>query len=173
LEADDMSDLLASKERIITAQQLEAALYKLQIDAEVVETAHSLARRIFDAVPAPETKAESQVRVLRAALERILKWQGEFPPTGRTWDDGTPMSYAACYGSNGERDFMRGIALEALDATERPAPETQCFGCAQGWHRQSDYPNASNHVHCPPRFIQCTAVKAECSGMSINKAEQS
>lgn len=50
----------------------------------------------------------------RAALERIERWFGEFPETGRTWDDGSPMSYAAVYGSNGERDFMREIARDAI-----------------------------------------------------------
>lgn len=48
------------------------------------------------------------------ALKFILKW--EFPPTGQFWDIDKlqPMSYAACYGSNGERDFMRNVATEAL-----------------------------------------------------------
>jgi|ERR1017187_1890351 hypothetical protein len=50
----------------------------------------------------------------RAALERISKWFGEFPATGRAWDDGKPMSYSAAFGSNGERDFMRQIATDAL-----------------------------------------------------------
>lgn len=51
---------------------------------------------------------------LEEALRRIEKWKGEFPDTGRTWDDGTPMSYSAVYGSNGERDYMRAIARRAL-----------------------------------------------------------
>lgn len=54
---------------------------------------------------------------LRAALERIAKWEGEFPETGRFWDEPKnmqPMSYAACYGSNGERDYMRQVAQDAL-----------------------------------------------------------
>lgn len=53
------------------------------------------------------------------ALERIERWHGEFPATGRYWDepDNTrPMSYGACYGSTGERDFMRQVAREALKA---------------------------------------------------------
>lgn len=58
------------------------------------------------------------VQRLRAALERIAKWEGEFPSTGRTWDDGSPMSYAACFGSNGERDFIRQIARVALEQTQ-------------------------------------------------------
>jgi len=51
---------------------------------------------------------------MRAALEKIERWFGEFPATGRTWDDGSPMSYGAAYGSNGERDYMRGVARAAL-----------------------------------------------------------
>lgn len=50
------------------------------------------------------------------ALEKIEKWCGEFPETGRFWDKEKtePMSYAAAFGSNGERDFMRAIARSAI-----------------------------------------------------------
>ena len=53
---------------------------------------------------------------LEAALRRIEKWFGEFPETGRFWDDdqSQPMRYMACFGSNGERDYMRDIARVAL-----------------------------------------------------------
>lgn len=51
---------------------------------------------------------------LVAALQRIARWHGEFPPTGKTWADGAPTSYATEYGSNGERDYMRQVALDAL-----------------------------------------------------------
>ncbi|HXE63142.1 MAG TPA: hypothetical protein VN519_06350 [Bryobacteraceae bacterium] len=64
---------------------------------------------------------DPRVKGLVEALERIERWFGEFPPTGRTWDDkpgGEPMSYAAVNGSNGERDFMRGIARAALAAAK-------------------------------------------------------
>lgn len=50
----------------------------------------------------------------RAALKRIAKWFDEFPPTGRKWNDGTEMSYSAAFGSNGERDYMRKVASDAL-----------------------------------------------------------
>ena len=60
------------------------------------------------------SKLKIENRRYRAALERISKWFGEFPPTGRTWDDGTAMSYAAAFGSNGERDYMRQVAASAL-----------------------------------------------------------
>lgn len=50
------------------------------------------------------------------ALKIVQQWQ--LPSTGQFWDDDKtkPMSYAACYGSNGERDFMRNVANEALSA---------------------------------------------------------
>lgn len=54
----------------------------------------------------------------RDALARIEKWFGEFPPTGRTWPDGAPLSYGAAFGSNGERDYMRQVAAEALTGPE-------------------------------------------------------
>lgn len=64
------------------------------------------------------TPISSNERTLRAALERIARWHGEFPATGRTWPGGDPMSYAAAFGSNGERDFMRQVAREALEKAQ-------------------------------------------------------
>jgi hypothetical protein len=66
------------------------------------------------AVPVDVSALQERVRVLEEALQKIERWFGEFPPTGRTWPDGTPTSYAAEYGSNGERDFMRSVARKAL-----------------------------------------------------------
>jgi len=65
-------------------------------------------------------KLQAENAKLRAALQRIEKWFGEFPETGKYWDSQClrPMSYLACYGSNGERDFMREIARKALGGTE-------------------------------------------------------
>ena len=54
---------------------------------------------------------------LLAALERINRWHGEFPPSGRYWDtphNTLPMSFSACNGSNGERDYMRDVARAAI-----------------------------------------------------------
>ena len=51
---------------------------------------------------------------MRTALERIERWFDEFPDTGRTYDNGAPISYGMCWGSNGERDYMRGVARAAL-----------------------------------------------------------
>jgi len=61
-------------------------------------------------------RLKEKVDRMQAALERIERWFGEFPETGSFWDNDSrrPMSYGARYGSNGERDFMRQIAREAL-----------------------------------------------------------
>lgn len=62
-------------------------------------------------------RLEEKNAKLTLALKRIEKWQGEFPETGRFWDEPQntqPMSYGAAFGSNGERDFMRQIARDAL-----------------------------------------------------------
>lgn len=56
----------------------------------------------------------SERKALREALGRIERWFGEFPETGDKWEDGSPVSYATLHGSNGERDYMRGIARQAL-----------------------------------------------------------
>lgn len=67
-----------------------------------------------------EAQMAARIEVLEGALKRIYRWVGEFPETGQYWDDPKntePMSYAACYGSNGERDYMRDVAKRALDAS--------------------------------------------------------
>lgn len=53
-----------------------------------------------------------QLALLIAALAHVERW--DLPDSGRKWDDGTPMSYSAAYGSNGARDYMRLIARTAL-----------------------------------------------------------
>jgi len=62
--------------------------------------------------------ATEREKKLEEALRRIEKWFGEFPTTGRFWDNDEkqPMSYGAAFGSNGERDYMRNIAKEALNS---------------------------------------------------------
>ena len=57
--------------------------------------------------------AERCARLLEDALEKIVRWV-EFPKTGDYWDDGEPVSYGAAFGSNGERDYMRSVASDAL-----------------------------------------------------------
>jgi len=62
------------------------------------------------------TKSERELK-LEAALKRIAKWVGEFPQVDHFYDEEKTkrMSYAAAYGSNGERDYMRNVASKALD----------------------------------------------------------
>ena len=62
----------------------------------------------------------AQIAKYRKALEKIAKW--EMPVTGKYWPDKEgkpnperPMSYGVCYGSNGERDFIKSIAEDALN----------------------------------------------------------
>jgi len=63
-------------------------------------------------------KTEREER-LETALKRIAKWFDEFPPTNQFWDETKerPMSYASCYGSDGEREFMRDLAKKALEGS--------------------------------------------------------
>ena len=68
------------------------------------------------------TVLRERVRVLEEALKQVESWTG-FPETGVFWDPPhfrEPMSYGACYGSSGERDFMRGIARAALATPANP-----------------------------------------------------
>lgn len=57
------------------------------------------------------------VKEMLEALERIKTW--EMPDTGKTWDDGTKMSYVAAYGTNGERDVIKDIARCAIAKAEQ------------------------------------------------------
>ena len=67
-----------------------------------------------------------EIKLLRATLGKIERW--EMPQTGRFWDEEKmhPMRYSECYGSNGERDYVRRIAEAALNPAGRcPADSTQ------------------------------------------------
>ncbi len=60
-----------------------------------------------------ERKLKRRIEDLERALQRVVDW--DVPKTtGRFWDDGKPMSYAAAYGLMGERDFIRRLAGNAL-----------------------------------------------------------
>ena len=61
--------------------------------------------------------ARAEAERMREALEKVERWQ--FPPTGKFWESGNPVSYIAAYGSNGERDYMREVARAALAATRK------------------------------------------------------
>lgn len=83
------------------------------------------------------TSVQAENRKMRTALERIERWHGEFPPTGKTWNDGSPLSYSAAFGSNGESDYMREVARAALtpppDVTEaQSAAKTEDDLCLCG-----------------------------------------
>lgn len=78
---------------------------------------------------AAQSSTASNIEAMRVALQRIARWHKEFPPTGQMWDDGSPMSYSAAYGSNGERDYMRQVALNALAV----APSATTFATPAGW----------------------------------------
>lgn len=67
------------------------------------------------------------IEKVKTILERIVRWHGEFPETGAFHGNDTsrPISYAAAYGSNGERDYMRGLAAQALDLIAAPSHSQQ------------------------------------------------
>jgi hypothetical protein len=64
--------------------------------------------------PGESAPPVEKVGELVKALKIIAEWK--LPETGQFWDDDKerPMSYGACYGSNGERDYMKMIASNAL-----------------------------------------------------------
>lgn len=77
------------------------------------------------AVPPPAVEQETVREKVAEALETIIEWK-DFPETGLIHDDGkTPKSYGWCYGSNGERDYMRGIAQDALTLLRKSLKEKE------------------------------------------------
>lgn len=50
------------------------------------------------------------------SLMKITQWD-DFPKTNQFWveEKTREISFGACWGSNGERDYMRQIALDALN----------------------------------------------------------
>lgn len=56
------------------------------------------------------TNYRLRIRELEQALQKIVNW--EMPETGRFHDEDQtePMSYSYCFGSNGERDYIRNLA---------------------------------------------------------------
>lgn len=58
---------------------------------------------------------------MKLALDRIYKWDS-FPEAELR--DGTKCSYLFAYGSNGERDYMRALAKDALGIDEVKAKPT-------------------------------------------------
>jgi len=73
-------------------------------------------------LPAIASKDAEKARIaqMELALRIISNWK--LPDTGKYWDEPNkqrPMSYSACYGSNGERDHMRQIANSALTPNEK------------------------------------------------------
>lgn len=85
---------------------------KIVLDAGDSETVDCSRNVHYSAIHPLEGPSDALVK----ALEKIEKWFGEFPETGRFWDDDKtrPITYGAAFGSNGERDFMRSIAREAI-----------------------------------------------------------
>jgi hypothetical protein len=105
------------------------------------------------------------------ALERIARWHGEFPETGQFWDDEKtrPISYGAALGSNGERDFMRKVASDALAQiaalSEAPAPE----GDVEGGEHPFYLSDATKIVpHQPTPEMIAAAMRADQDGMSAS-----
>lgn len=66
--------------------------------------------------PHPGSALLERMRKMEDALRTIARWdRSTFPRVPDTTRPGETKSYGVAYGSNGERDFMRQIALNALE----------------------------------------------------------
>lgn len=88
---------------------------------------HEGAARSSSAEPEGYPGIAHDFEKMRSALEKIWRWFGEFPASGCFWPadahrEAEPMSYGAAFGSNGERDYMRKVAHDALPARSASAP---------------------------------------------------
>ena len=93
-------------EALTLAEQTFSTEINEQLAEDIIQYASRLHSRY--------QQTESGVTALVNALEQIERWDG-FPSTNETWEgSGRPVSYSAAFGSNGERDFMRGVAKAAL-----------------------------------------------------------
>lgn len=78
-------------------------------------------------IPSAESlaSAEARVEALTEALREIEKWE---LPRIPNLDGGGTVSYGVAYGSNGERDYIRGVARRALLSSGSPAPREPVLG---------------------------------------------
>lgn len=90
-------------------KNMKAVIANLQKQAEQAHASY---------LKSQEYVAKLQRRDLQrvTALRRIAKWHDEFPEVAD--HEGIMRSYGFMRGSNGERDFMRKIAQDALDGEE-------------------------------------------------------
>lgn len=93
------------------------------------------------------TALKAKARKLADALKIIQNWQ--LPATGKFWDkeETQPMSYGACYGSNGERDFMRNVANEALAEYKQAKGQKIFIGNPNGYCHDCGFP--VDECNCP------------------------
>jgi len=114
--------MTTQKEAALTDEQIDGTMEHLLIEEivaleERVREQSSLSAELAHQTGLAVTRAEAAERALAGAheaLKIIALWYGQFPPA---WDrDGTPSTYGLQYGSNGERDYMRSIALKALNS---------------------------------------------------------
>ena len=83
---------------------------KTEKQTEIWRSAHDGLRQDRDEWRSASQMHEAEVERLREALVLVAEWK--MPDTvGR---DGKPSTYGLEYGSNGERDYVRGIARAAL-----------------------------------------------------------
>lgn len=71
-------------------------------------------------------KIKSQVKTI---LRKIAKWHGEFPAVNDR--NGNPSSFGLEHGSNGERDYMRNRAEEALQLLDEVEASNECFAAIE------------------------------------------
>lgn len=103
----------------------DGALFKATGEIIAVTNERDVWARRAETAESDNSRLRGKVEEAVKVLSRIERWFGEFPQVTETAPDGTikPSTYGWLYGSNGERDYMRGLARAFLGSLN-PEKET-------------------------------------------------
>ncbi len=90
----------------------------LILHGRAMEQARNHNRVCIERMRIKQDEAKAEILTLRNALVRVADWNS-FPLTGKKTESGREESFGSLHGSNGERDFMRQLALDALAGKAR------------------------------------------------------
>jgi hypothetical protein len=102
-------------QRLQILDESNTSNYSAQEELHEAEIQSENLRKAYDEVGRKHAALKEKAAKMEEALRQIEKWQ--LPETGRFWDkeETQPMSFEACAGSNGAREYIRNVARQALE----------------------------------------------------------